>query len=177
MVEDSPKARILAAAHLEFAEHGPRGGRVDQIAAAAGVNKRMLYHYCGDKAALFDACVAACRARLRQAAGSDPEAVLGALQRADWRLLVWSGGLEAADLETLVAACAAARKAGTLRAAAPDAAVALCLLGTHLVEQLFGGSPAASAADVRDLLSAAPTPPGPRPRLRLRPTIAPGPAR
>lgn len=51
------KAQILAAATREFAVSGYGGGRVDAIAAAAGVNKRLLYHYFGDKSALFDAVV------------------------------------------------------------------------------------------------------------------------
>lgn len=47
------RARILAAAHAEFAEHGFDGARVDRIAALAGLNKRMLYHYFGNKDDLF----------------------------------------------------------------------------------------------------------------------------
>jgi TetR/AcrR family transcriptional regulator len=48
-------ARILAAALAEFAAHGFAGARVDAIARRAGINKRMLYHYFGDKEALFRA--------------------------------------------------------------------------------------------------------------------------
>jgi len=47
--------RILAAALAEFAAHGFSGARVDAIARRAGTNKRMLYHYFGDKEALFRA--------------------------------------------------------------------------------------------------------------------------
>jgi TetR/AcrR family transcriptional regulator len=47
--------RILAAALAEFAAHGFAGARVDAIARRAGINKRMLYHYFGDKEALFRA--------------------------------------------------------------------------------------------------------------------------
>lgn len=46
-------ASILAAATREFATHGFGGGRVDRIAARAGVNKRMIYHYYGDKRGLY----------------------------------------------------------------------------------------------------------------------------
>ncbi len=49
------RARILAAALAEFASRGFAGARVDAIAAAAGVNKRMLYHYYGHKDALYAA--------------------------------------------------------------------------------------------------------------------------
>ena len=47
--------RILTAALSEFAAHGFAGARVDAIARRAGTNKRMLYHYFGDKEALFRA--------------------------------------------------------------------------------------------------------------------------
>ena len=51
-----PKAtrkRILAAAKHEFSRHGLGGARVDRIALRAKSNKRMLYHYVGNKEALF----------------------------------------------------------------------------------------------------------------------------
>jgi AcrR family transcriptional regulator len=44
---------ILEAAEAAFAEEGYSGARVDAIADRAGVNKRMLYHYFGDKSALY----------------------------------------------------------------------------------------------------------------------------
>ncbi|MFK7856049.1 MAG: TetR/AcrR family transcriptional regulator [Granulosicoccus sp.] len=44
---------ILVAATEEFAERGLQGARVDQIAERAGVNKRMLYYYFGQKDDLF----------------------------------------------------------------------------------------------------------------------------
>jgi AcrR family transcriptional regulator len=50
---ESSRARILAAAHAEFAQHGFDGARVDRIAALARLNKRMLYHYFGNKDDLF----------------------------------------------------------------------------------------------------------------------------
>ncbi len=45
--------RILAAAKHEFAKYGLGGARVDRIAARAKSNKRMLYHYFGNKEDLF----------------------------------------------------------------------------------------------------------------------------
>src|ERR1044071_10356596 len=45
--------RILAAALKEFSAKGFSGARVDVIARRAAINKRMLYHYFGDKKALF----------------------------------------------------------------------------------------------------------------------------
>lgn len=51
------RAAILEAAVAEFAAHGLGGARIDAIAARAGVNKRMLYHYFGNKEALFTAAL------------------------------------------------------------------------------------------------------------------------
>lgn len=47
------RARILAAAVEEFAARGFAGARVAAIAEAAGANKRMLYHYFGNKDGLY----------------------------------------------------------------------------------------------------------------------------
>ncbi|MBX9699905.1 MAG: TetR/AcrR family transcriptional regulator [Acetobacteraceae bacterium] len=54
----SPRAaatrqRILDAALAEFAAHGLAGARVDEIAARAGANKRMLYAHFGGKDELW----------------------------------------------------------------------------------------------------------------------------
>ena len=45
--------RILEAALEEFSAKGFAGARVDVIARRACINKRMLYHYFGDKEGLF----------------------------------------------------------------------------------------------------------------------------
>jgi TetR/AcrR family transcriptional regulator len=45
--------KLLTAARREFAESGLAGARVDEIAARAGVNKQLVYHYFGDKDALY----------------------------------------------------------------------------------------------------------------------------
>ena len=47
------RERILAAALKEFASKGFAGARVDFIARSAAINKRMLYHYFGNKKKLF----------------------------------------------------------------------------------------------------------------------------
>jgi TetR/AcrR family transcriptional regulator len=49
------RRRILDAALKEFSSRGFSGARVDAIACRAGANKRMLYHYFGDKKGLFRA--------------------------------------------------------------------------------------------------------------------------
>ncbi len=46
---------ILVAAREEFCEYGFEGARVDRIAGRAAANKRLLYHYFGNKEALYSA--------------------------------------------------------------------------------------------------------------------------
>ncbi|MCV2870338.1 TetR family transcriptional regulator [Defluviimonas sp. WL0002] len=50
---EATKARILSAAKKEFAKNGLGGARVDIIANQAKANKRMIYHYFGNKEDLF----------------------------------------------------------------------------------------------------------------------------
>lgn len=47
------KKRILDAAKKEFANKGLSGARMDEIALKSKANKRMIYHYFGNKEALF----------------------------------------------------------------------------------------------------------------------------
>jgi TetR/AcrR family transcriptional regulator len=47
------RRKLLVAARHEFARSGLAGARVDEIAARAGVNKQLVYHYFGDKDALY----------------------------------------------------------------------------------------------------------------------------
>src|ERR1700687_3393485 len=47
------RQKLLVAARREFAQSGLAGARVDEIAARAGVNKQLVYHYFGDKDALY----------------------------------------------------------------------------------------------------------------------------
>ena len=92
------RERILAAAFKEFAAHGFAGARVDRIVRRAGINKRMLYHYFGDKEGLFREVLRRKMAQ-RQAWGvatpDDPTESLpfwfdNSCQDVDWiRLLEW----------------------------------------------------------------------------------------
>jgi AcrR family transcriptional regulator len=50
---DATRKRILSAARHEFARKGLGGARVDTIALRARSNKRMMYHYFGNKEDLF----------------------------------------------------------------------------------------------------------------------------
>ena len=50
---EATRQAILAAATAEFARKGLGGARVDEIAARARANKRMIYHYFGNKEGLY----------------------------------------------------------------------------------------------------------------------------
>src|SRR5437660_11582378 len=86
------REQILSAALHEFSATGFAGARVDVIARRAAINKRMLYHYFGDKAALFREVLRrkmAQRAAWAASAPHDPAASLRyrfelALRDADW---------------------------------------------------------------------------------------------
>jgi len=62
---DQTRARILEAALREFSSHGLAGARTDQIAAAAGVNKALLYYYFESKENLYIAALESAAARVR----------------------------------------------------------------------------------------------------------------
>lgn len=50
---EATQKRILSSAKREFATSGLAGARVDVIAEKADANKRMIYHYFGNKESLF----------------------------------------------------------------------------------------------------------------------------
>lgn len=62
---EKTKEDILAAARAEFCEHGLGGARVDSIAERAGANKRLLYHYFGNKEDLYRAVLHDAYAEIR----------------------------------------------------------------------------------------------------------------
>jgi AcrR family transcriptional regulator len=99
------RARILSAALKEFAAKGFAGARVDAIARRAAINKRMLYHYFGDKEGLFRAVLRrkiAERQAWAESLSGDPAESLPfwfklSCRDADWiRLLEWEA-LQGAD--------------------------------------------------------------------------------
>src|SRR5208283_2877045 len=59
------RSRILDAALTEFAANGLAGARTEQIAAAAGVNKALLYYYFESKEKLYAATLEMVSARVR----------------------------------------------------------------------------------------------------------------
>jgi AcrR family transcriptional regulator len=102
------EAQMVAAAERLFAEHGYHGVSMDQIAAASGISKPMLYDYFGSKEGLFLACVERARGRLFEEIASavrgaaDLEGALRAgveaflsfadQQRTTWTVLFGEGG-------------------------------------------------------------------------------------
>jgi len=92
------RERILRAARREFVAKGFAGARVDVVARAASVNKRMLYHYFNNKEGLYRATLyegMATNLDLVASAPADPDELLPFLfarvaKRADGiRLLQW----------------------------------------------------------------------------------------
>lgn len=85
------RAAILAAATEEFAAKGIGGARVDSIAQRAGANKRMLYHYFGDKEGLYISVLEGAYQQIRDAersldlANRSPEDGLRELALFTWR--------------------------------------------------------------------------------------------
>src|SRR5262245_14872026 len=64
---DRPQETILRAAMAEFSERGLAGARVDQIAERAGINKKLIYYYFGNKEKLFLAVLETTYADIREA--------------------------------------------------------------------------------------------------------------
>jgi AcrR family transcriptional regulator len=64
---DRSQQAILAAAGEEFAAYGLGGARVDRIAERAGVNKRLIYYYFGNKEDLFLAVLEDAYLHIREA--------------------------------------------------------------------------------------------------------------
>jgi AcrR family transcriptional regulator len=71
------RARLIAAAIAEFADHGLAGARVDRIAAAAAANKRAIYDYFGNKERLFDAALISAISDLTEAVPLRPDDLPG----------------------------------------------------------------------------------------------------
>ena len=88
---DDTKRRILAAAKVEFAKKGLGGARVDDIAARAKANKRMMYHYFGNKDDLFKQVVEEAYGEFREREAAleldslDPVAAIKALIAFIWK--------------------------------------------------------------------------------------------
>ncbi len=81
---EETQRRIMAAAKVEFAKYGLGGARVDVIAARAKANKRMMYHYFGNKEKLFQLVLENAYAAFREAEAAlalDAEEPISALRK------------------------------------------------------------------------------------------------
>jgi AcrR family transcriptional regulator len=189
---EGTRRRILDASAEHFSLHGPEGARVDAIAAAAGVNKRMLYHYFGDKEGLFQAALDDRAARFGGAADVENSRNTSGWDATTARLLVWAAGMEpegepAANVEqwaALAAQLADEQQRGRVRddieagSAAMlylAAAVLPALLPAHVRAIVGSADTSAFQDDVRKLVSP-PTVSGGgslRPRVRMQPQVRP----
>jgi AcrR family transcriptional regulator len=87
-------ASILAAAVIEFTDKGYAGARIDAIAEKSGANKRMIYHYFGDKDGLYLAVLESAYAGIRsseaelQLANLEPVPAIERLVEFTWRYFI-----------------------------------------------------------------------------------------
>jgi len=152
---DQTRRAILDAAIAEFAARGYAGGRIDAIAATAGINKRMLYHYFGSKEGLYAAVL---DERLTAYAGAPRAESLAAELAArsahardrpdDLRLLMWEAltgaaprvvgdSARRAQWRARVDAIEAAQRAGRIASSVEAAQVELALTALTLFPQVF----------------------------------------
>lgn len=71
------RAALITAAVAEFSRKGFAGARVDEIAAAAGVNKQLVYHYFDSKQGLYLVALESVYAEIRE---KEQKLSLGALE-------------------------------------------------------------------------------------------------
>lgn len=167
--------RLLDVALRAFGRQGRDGARVDAIARDAGLNKRLLYHYVGNKEALFAAVLdRACTRVLRQ-----PQAPLAD----EWRVICHAAA-SGADIGALQGLLAERSEA----TAAQLGLVLLTSLLPDLADRALHNGEGTPAGRERCLAAAlkrhhgagtAPQPMGgtqaaaPKPRLKLRPELRP----
>lgn len=134
MAWDTERTRrlLLDAAAAEFSARGLAGGRVDRIAAEAGVNKERIYSYFGSKEGLFGAVIEDRLAAVMDAVsieGSGVEALADYAARIfDYhaahpelaRLTFWEGLENGVPAAEQARAAASTRKVERLREAMPE---------------------------------------------------------
>jgi AcrR family transcriptional regulator len=139
------REKLLAAARAEFQEHGLAGGRVDRIGERAGVNKRLIYVYFGDKDRLFEEVIRQNRNAVGAAVRFDAEDLPGyALRLYDyWQehpdsvRLFWWRNLERPQ-STEVENVAYGRMVGEIGAAQAAGEVAPAIPAAHLFAFVLG---------------------------------------
>jgi AcrR family transcriptional regulator len=156
--------KLLTAARAEFQEHGLAGGRVDRIGERAGVNKRLIYVYFGDKEGLFEEVIRWNRDAVGASVRFDAEDLPGyALRLYDywqehpdsvrlfwWRNLERPKSTEVEDVAygRMVGEIGAAQAAGQVAPAIPAAHVFAFVLG--LLQSWAVPSPAQSVTTGAD---------------------------
>jgi AcrR family transcriptional regulator len=162
------KALLLRAATEEFAEYGLAGARIDRIADRAGVNKRLIYVYFGDKDRLFDAVVDdQAEAVVKAVPFHDGDLVAFAADRFDYvvanpatrRIAIWRAFERAEPTEAEVASyrqrldtVATAQREGRLRADLPAADLFAIVL--RMTESWLSAPPALRTAATDEPMSA-----------------------
>jgi AcrR family transcriptional regulator len=139
------RQKLLAAAREEFQQYGLAGGRVDRIGGRAGVNKRLIYVYFGDKEGLFEEVIRQNRNAVGAAVRFDAEDLPGyALLLYDyWQehpdsvRLFWWRNLERAR-STDVENAAYGRMVGEINAAQAEGEVAPAIPAAHLFAFVLG---------------------------------------
>jgi TetR/AcrR family transcriptional regulator len=63
---DGTRQAILTAAEEEFAQKGFSGARIDEIAARAGYNKSLIFHYFENKLGLYQAVIGGAKGNVEQ---------------------------------------------------------------------------------------------------------------
>ena len=169
---EARKAQILTAAANVFAREGYGGGRVDAIAEQALVNKRMLYHYFGDKAGLFDAVIADQLPVLCSfIRGEASQEVRPQQLERLWRLLAWDAlrPSPAASVQSLRASLAEVQPSASEREAV------LLRLAYSVLQQLLpviaghlGGTAGEPGEQPKALETVSQAP---KPRVKLAPAI------
>ncbi len=158
---DVTRSALLRAAVDEFQKYGLAGARVDRIAREAGVNKRMIYHYFGDKEGMFAHAIAT---ELDVLFSGDHErvedwveAVCARMTPSAARLVLWQAleGLpdtgEPSDaLSALVALIEAAVADGRMPKDVDAPAFAWCLLGLCVLPDAVSTEPQMGAESTTD---------------------------
>jgi len=188
---EAARRRILDAGAAEFATVGFAGARVDRIADRAGINKRMLYHYFGDKQGVYGAVLADRLKALISVSGSVDEQLNRLMSQLDQtlaRLLIWrllesraESGADDDELggEGLRAALESLQREGGLPGDLDVAALARMFMA-HLVlsraRGVAGGEEGCLMSVAGLLKSMAPRELAdhPKPRVRLKPSVSSG---
>jgi len=176
MPEAPTRQRILDAALVAFAAQGPLGARVDDIAAAAQINKRMLYHYFGDKAGLFQAVLdERVLTRLKPSQGQTESEWLSSIGVDCWRMLSWHA--QSPLLGRVTRRLGERQGADEMRRDVPAEVLALCLLGAYALPALLGveepmARPERLEQELQKLFAPI-RPPAVRPRIRIQPNVRP----